>query len=660
MNVGQHIRHFIKLAVVIWLLFFAWLFVIDQIIPEWWDPFFELLNKAFPYLDAGRAQAGNLFRKVVPVFWSVYLSPPLFVQRSIENYFQAPLFTENTPQWILILWLVLMSMVSWAFWSTLYVRSMRVLGLWNPFWNVEGRKRGLILLGFVRLRDWWEMTQEFGRGPIAKWASLPEVMSHRFCGGDVFLGRPKLFIGGMMRPVGIATEKHMVTIAGTGSGKSTAALIPNLCIHEGSLLCIDPKGELAAITADRRGDGGLARGMGQRVYVLDPFRIVPQSECAAYNPFDEIARVSDVDPDRAVSYAAKIAEALVRPMSQNETYWDNAAKTFIRGLILYIFVHEEKKDLVRLRQLIMEGDVEGWREAVRQGVINEDRTTPFDYLIGRMEFFREGQYGEVIAACAGMVGMMGDNQRGSVITTAQEHTAFLDLPEIRRVSERSDFLLEELKHDLVSVYVCVPINMVAGPVGRWLRMFVLLFIDMMMRVQQTTNPPVLLAIDEFPSLGKLDGIETVAPVMRSYGVRFWAVGQDIAQFRNVYPDAWTGFIGGAEAVQFMGLIHPATVDFIVERLGEREVMQGGQPRGVRPLLDRDQIGKFLAKSHKNQIIWFGNKRPMKLKICPYYEYLPGWYYSPDARFSEKPNRAIWRLGRRLREWMRRRRGRGAR
>src|ERR1035438_553390 len=80
----------------------------------------------------------------------------------------------------------------------------------------------------------------------------------------------------MLRPIGIQTEKHMVTIAGTGSGKSTAALIPNLCIHQGSALIIDPKGELAAITARRRGNGGGGvRGMGQDVFVLDPFHIVP-------------------------------------------------------------------------------------------------------------------------------------------------------------------------------------------------------------------------------------------------------------------------------------------------------------------------------------------------------------------------------------------------
>jgi type IV secretion system protein VirD4 len=475
------------------------------------------------------------------------------------------------------------------------------------------------------------------------WASLPEVINHRFSAGDIFLGRPKLFIGGMLRPVGIRTERHMITIAGTGSGKSTAALIPNLCLHEGSALVIDPKGELAKVTAIRRGPGdGPGKGLGQGVHVVDPYSLT-QFASSSYNPFHEMEHVSRDNPDAAVSYAGKIAEALVKPMSEKESYWDDAAKTFIRGLVLYVHAHEDQKrrNLLRLRELVMQGDVEGYDAAVKAGVEGIRKLTPFDVLMEKMKLARGGPHGDAIASAAGSIDMMGEGQRGSVITTAQEHTAFLDIPEIRKVSESCDFLLQDFKTDFKTVYLVLPINSLKGQEGRWLRMFVLLFIDMMMRVQQAPSPPVLLAIDEFPSLGRLEGIETVAPVMRSYGVRFWAVAQDISQLQAVYPDCWTGFIGGAEAVQFMGVNHPATAEFISERLGSWEVIREGR-REARRLLDPEQVSRFLAKDHKNQIVWFGHKRPMKLKICPYFEYMPWWYYSRDGRFKERWRRSFWR------------------
>ena len=467
------------------------------------------------------------------------------------------------------------------------------------------------------------------------------MLSNEYQFGDIFLGRPKLFIGGMLRPIGIPTEKHMVTIAGTGSGKSTAALIPNLCLHFGSALIIDPKGELARITARSRGHGGGGvRGIGQDVFVLDPFHIVEGFQTASYNVFDEMERVAQYDADRPVSYTRKVAQALV-PSISKDPYWDDAPRTFISGLLLYIFQGpKEHRNLVRLRELIMEGDVETYRR-VGKG----DRGDAFDALLVMMKNCPEGPYRHVIVGAANSLSKMSPNQRGSVLTMAMEHTSFLDMPEIRKISMKSDFLLEDLKTQEISIYLCLPLNAVSGIEGRWLRMFVMLTIDMMMRVNKAPNPPILLAIDEFPSLGKLDGIELVAPTLRSQGVRLWVIGQDIEQFEKVYPDSWGGFIGGAEAVQFMGVTHPPTVAYLAERLGQHVVVQqqkmGKEIRETaseRALRDPEQIGRMLSKDGKNQIVWRGNETPMLLKISPYYEYMPWWYYSRDSRFQEKWNR----------------------
>jgi type IV secretion system protein VirD4 len=506
----------------------------------------------------------------------------------------------------------------------------------------------------VRLKEWWEAQRQFGKGPTARLAGLVEVLSNRYLRGDVFLGRPKLPIGGLMRPIGIPTEKHMVTIAEPGAGKSTAALIPNLCIHQGSLLCIDPKGELATIRAQRRGaGGGGVEGMGQGVFVLDPFGTTAlPGESAAYNVFDELARVAEYDADRPVSYAGLIADALVhRRDGQEAAYWDNAAHTLVRGLVLYILAHEppERRHLVRLRQLLMEGDIDGHAEAVAAGAIKAGDLTPFDVLVERMREARDGPYGEAIAGAASSLITMSPNQMGGVVTTAQEHTAFLDAPEIARLCRHSDFLLEDLKASWISVYLCMPVTMVSGKEGRWLRMFVLLFIDMMVRVPAPPPIPVLLAIDEFPSLGRLEGIDVVAPVLRSYGVRFWAIAQDVGQLERVYKDVWGGFIGGAEAVQFMGIKHPDTVKLVVSLLGEHEVKRqrsdGRQWRTseeVKPVLDAEQVSRLLNPRNGNQIVWRGSRRPLLLKATPYFKYLPARYYSPDPRYKEAWNRRWWR------------------
>lgn len=544
--------------------------------------------------------------------------------------------------------LVFAFLVSWVWWSTLIPRVLSLLGLWNPFWAADSRPKRWMLRAFVNFRNWRESLR-FGKGASAGWAGFWEVLAHGYRTGDIFLGRPKLFIGGMMRPIGISTETHMVTIAAPGSGKSTGAMVPNLCLHTGSVLCIDPAGELAATTAYFR-----AMRYGQKVAVVDPYGIVHNHEkSACYNVFDELARVAEENPDSPVGYAGRIADALVKDVSSKEPFWDNSAKTLLRGLVLYIFAQEpeENRHLGRLRQLLLEGDYEAYQTAVEEGVIDSgDRDmTPFHVLLEKMKLARSGPYGGTIAGTAYNLERMSPNQMGGVISTAQEHTSFLDSPELQKISKRSDFLLSDLKGSPLSVYLCLPLNALKGKEGSWLRMFVMLLVDMMGKGRAV--PPILLAIDEFPNLGKLDGIETVAPTLRKHGVRLWAVGQDYGQFEAVYGEYTARtLIGSAEAVQFMGITEPKTVKYLADLLGQHEVVvdkwnDGRNTRQVKaekPLLDADQVKRFLDKDRKNQIIWRGRKKPLRLKVTPYYDYMPWWYYDRDPRHREKFKRAFWR------------------
>jgi stage V sporulation protein K len=585
---------------------------------------------------------------VVFVFLGLFSLLRLEGPRSVKDF--PPWFFPGYSFWtravlgIVCGWLVL------TVFGGLWVRLEEFLGLYDPFANT-GRRRPLVISALVAMREWWEIFSRFGRGATSAWASLLEVLSLRYRDGTIFLGRPRLFIGGLLRPIGLSAQKHFLTIAGTGSGKSTAALIPNLCIYKGSLVCIDPKGELASITAARRGQGGNGvRGMGQKVFILDPFGDVKGIKTSCYNVFDEMARMAEIDPDRPVTYAGLIGRALVRPYGGKDAYFDDAARTLIKGIALYVLRQPpEKRNLVQLRRYLMQGDVEAHAALPREA---QGQYTPFDVLMRKMKegLGTKSIVDEAMAGAAISVEAMAGNQMGAVLTTAQEQTTFLDTPEIRRVSMRSDFLLQDITTKTMSIYVCLPLVNVVGDEGRWLRMFVILLLDVMGHVDRAPKPPVLLAIDEFPNLGRLDGIETVAPSMRSKGLRFWAIGQDVKQFAKEYPLTWDGFFGGAQAIQFLGVTEINTREYIAKELG-RHIAVGWRRVGdskvataeERPLLDPEQIGRFLSPKRKNQIVLRLDERPILLKMTPYFKYLPWWYYSPDRHnLPEKWKRRLWR------------------
>ncbi len=83
-------------------------------------------------------------------------------------------------------------------------------------------------------------------------------------------------------------ERHLLLFGPNGTGKGTRFLIPNLLsIKDRSIVVIDPKGELAAVTADYR------RTVGE-VVMLNPFNMLGLGS-KGFNPLATSDRASRAD-----------------------------------------------------------------------------------------------------------------------------------------------------------------------------------------------------------------------------------------------------------------------------------------------------------------------------------------------------------------------------
>lgn len=147
-----------------------------------------------------------------------------------------------------------------------------------------------------------------GDAPRALWLS-PEILAEnpfwKYTSTKIFLGAS----GNQL--VGIDDNRHLLTIAGSRSGKGVSVIVPNLLLYPGSVLVLDPKGENASLTAERRGKGiGIkAGGMDQEVFVIDPFCIaeVHDSYRAGFNPLSDLDSADQYFIDECDS----IADALI-------------------------------------------------------------------------------------------------------------------------------------------------------------------------------------------------------------------------------------------------------------------------------------------------------------------------------------------------------------
>ncbi|MEJ7936131.1 type IV secretory system conjugative DNA transfer family protein, partial [Sphingobium sp. AN558] len=125
----------------------------------------------------------------------------------------------------------------------------------------------------------WRINGRVGRNELlgsARFGSREDVRGLESGEGDLLIGRSAKS-GKLLRYGGPA---HLLTMAPTRSGKGVGTIIPNLLTLNRSVICIDPKGENARVTARARTTKG-------KVWCLDPFEVSGQPP-ARYNPLDRL------------------------------------------------------------------------------------------------------------------------------------------------------------------------------------------------------------------------------------------------------------------------------------------------------------------------------------------------------------------------------------
>ena len=327
---------------------------------------------------------------------------------------------------------------------------------------------------------------------------------------------------------------HVLAVAPTGSGKGIGLAVPNLLHYDGSAFVLDLKGELYAVTGDRR------RDLGQRVYLLDPFGVTG-------DPGHAINWLDLLDPTNpeVVASAGALADLLVVPdAGARDNYFDEAARDLIRGLLIHLA-----------------GDPDPARRTV--GELRRALTLNLDDELIGMSSSAAGF--EIPIRAAASILAKADRERSGVFGSALRHTAFLDDPRLSAALSRSDIAVDALTADLSSVYLVIPPAKLQGAI-RYVRGTVGLFLQSITTAAHPPPVPVALMLDEFAALGKLQVVEDGISIMRGYGAQFFLFVQDLSQLKAVYP-RWQTFAANSGKV-FFGTADFETAKLISDSLGQ--------------------------------------------------------------------------------------------
>ena len=391
---------------------------------------------------------------------------------------------------------------------------------------------------------------------------------------------------------------HLLTIAPTRTGKGVGTIIPNLLDYPGSVICIDPKGENARITARHRAKFG-------PVHVLDPFGVTGLPG-AAFNPLD---RIDPAGLDLADD-CMTLADALVydAPDEAGEAHWNEEAKALIAGIILSIVTSEAP--------------------ATRNLATLRDRLTLAPQAFTAQLEAMQAQGGLAARAANRHLGK-SDREAAGVLSAAQRHTHFLDSPRMTAVLGRSDFSFADVKAKPTSIYLVLPPDRLAT-YARWLRLMLAQGLTDLARAPASTAKPVLFLLDEFAALGRLEPVERAMGLMAGYGIQLWPILQDVHQLRALYERRAGTFLSNAGVLQIFGVNDHDSAKLVSDLLGQETVVfetmsraldseQSGISFGsqhvARPLLTPDEV-RTLREDY--QLLFLAGQRPIVATKLKYY------------------------------------------
>ena len=402
----------------------------------------------------------------------------------------------------------------------------------------------IIIALFVAIIKHWGNKPSDSHGK-AHWATDKEIAKASFFSkSGVILGRHET--GSLLR---WEPEGHILTVAGTRTGKTSALVIPTLLSYSGNTVVIDVKGENYAVTARARIE------MGHKVYRLDPFRIIEDFGIngtdifSTFNPLDII----DENYDEAFDQATSIAESLVVIRSgEKDPHWNDKAKSLLRDLILYTVFEAppEKRHLIYVRDILTSSPDE-W-ESIKEKMMESSYTN--------------------IANRGREISGLNPTEWNSIISTALRHTDFLESPKIQDILYYSSFSIKELSSGKTTIYLIIPPSKIKD-YFRLLRLWVNCALAERMSFKGKTEYPCLFLLDEMAQIKTMDSLYDAISVSASYGITIWCILQNIGQIKSLYPDhKWEAFMDNTGIKHFFGIQHNDTAKYISDMAGQKTII----------------------------------------------------------------------------------------
>ena len=225
-----------------------------------------------------------------------------------------------------------------------------------------------------------------------------------------------------------------------------------------------------------------------------------------------------------------IADILVDPDGARERrdHWEKTAHALLTGAILHVLYAEQEKTLERVATFLADPS---------RSIL---RTLKIMLTTNHLGSETAPKAHPVVASIARELLNKSDNERSGVVSTAMSFLGLFRDPLVAANTSRSVWRITDLMEAQrpLSLYLVVPpsdvsrtkplvrliLNQIARRLTEWLRIV----------AEAPAQRQLLLMLDEFPALGRLDFFESALAFMAGYGIRAFLVAQSLHQIDRAY------------------------------------------------------------------------------------------------------------------------------
>ena len=364
---------------------------------------------------------------------------------------------------------------------------------------------------------------------------------------------------------------------------------------------------------------GFRKQHGQDVYLWNPgapygTEDTGNTKTHRFNPLDLIPR----DQLLRVDAIQKIWDIFFPKSMDKGQIWGPSARSLALGLSVYLMDHGERFTFGEIRRIVnITSNFELFLETLLKRHFDEGENFSLDLVcvINFNEFLQKAE-----------------KERSGVVSTLNSALEIWANPFVDAATSASDFDIRDLRRKRMSIYL----GITPGNIKRFaplMNMFFQQVISVMTEHEPKTDEPytALLAIDEFPLLGKMDILKDGVAFLRSYRVKPMFVCQSKSQISEIYGDH--GSQSMFQNCKTKNAFVPNDIKEakeISEQLGKKTVVtysrtytnagigQGSLSKSYtsRELMKPDEVMRFTK--HKS-ILLVENTRPIKVKKVQWFK-----------------------------------------